>query len=186
MLTRQKAYLIKGTKEILSGREAGKALADTVLKQLADSAPDTILPLDFSKVEFIDFSCADEFLTKILRRVTSGELGTRFIVIQGMSQNVEENIAAVLVIRELVCAKLSADGKIQLMGKIGTELIETYTLATKKGKITANDVREIAPRLGISAISNRLARLHKMGLLLKIKEIGVESGGRQFIYIPVG
>lgn len=186
MLKRQKAYLVKGTAEILSGREEGKALAEKALSHLEVLEPDSILPLDFCKVKFIDFSCADEFLTKIIRRITSGELGTRFIVLQGMSPNVEENISAVLIIRDLVCPKLSRDGDVELLGKIGTELVDTYKLAAKKGKITASDVKEIAPRLGVSAISNRLARLHKMGLLLRIKEVGIQTGGRQFVYMPVG
>src|SRR5438128_2232866 len=101
MLKRQKAYLVKGSADILSGREEGKALAEKALKHLEVLEPDSILPLDFSKVKFIDFSCADEFLTKIIRRITSGELGTRFIVLQGMPLNVEENISAVLIIRDL-------------------------------------------------------------------------------------
>lgn len=186
MLKKQKAYPVKGSSEILSGRDEGKTLAQVVLNHLEELEPDSILPLDLSDVKFIDFSCADEFLTKIIRRIISGELGTRFILLQGMSVNVEENFSAVFKIRELVCPKTSKGGKVELLGRVGAELAETYMLAAKKGKITASDVRAIAPRVGLSAISNRLTRLYKMRLLMRVKEVGVETGGRQFVYVPVG
>jgi hypothetical protein len=185
MLKEQKPFLVKGQTNILSGRDEGRMLAETALQYLQSLEPDSVLPLDFSKVRFIDFSCVDEFLTRILRRIVSGELGTRFIVLQGMTPTVEESIAAVFAIRELVCPKITKDGEIELIGKIGTELMETYRLAAKRGRITARDVKEIAPRVGTSAISNRLAKLQKMGLLVRRSEVGMESGGRQFIYEPV-
>ena len=133
----------------------------------------------------MDFSCADELMTRVLRRIRSGELGTRFILLQDLSPSVEENLAAVFAIRDLVCPKLTKRGKSELLGKIGPELAETYQLAVRKGTITARDVMAIAPDVGISAISNRLAKLQAMGLLVRTKEGAPESGGRQFVYQAV-
>jgi len=98
---------------------------------------------------------------------------------------VEENLAAVFEIRDLVCPKLTKGGKIELLGKIGPELMETYHLAVRRGKITTRDVMVIAPDVGISAISNRLAKLQTMGLLVRTKEGAPEGGGRQFVYQAV-
>jgi hypothetical protein len=98
---------------------------------------------------------------------------------------VEENIAAVFAIRDLVCPKRTKGGKIELLGKIGPELAETYQLAVRKGRITAREVLAIAPGVGISAISNRLAKLQTMGLLVRTQEGARESGGRQFVYQAV-
>ena len=64
----------------------------------------------------------------------------------------------------------------------GPELAETYRLAVRKGRITARDVLVIAPEVGISAASNRLAKLQAMGLLMRTREAAPESGGRQFAY----
>jgi len=185
MLKKERPYSVRGRTEILSGRAEGKALAERVLKYLETLGPDRVLPLNFGKVRFIDFSCADEFLTRVLRRIMSGELGTRFIVLKGMSHTVEENIAAALSIRDLVCPRIDREGNIALLGKIGTELVDTYRLAARRRKITARDVMEIAPHVRISAISNRLAKLQKMGLLVRIRDVAVRSGGRQFVYEPV-
>ena len=185
MLKKQKPFLVKGKAEILSGREEGRALAEKILERMEQLDPDSILPLDFRGVAFIDFSCADELLTRVLRRIISGELGTRFIMLQGMSPNIEENVSAVFTIRQLACPKVTREGTVGILGKIGTELLETYKLAARKGKITARDVFEIAPRVRISAISNRLAKLQKIGLLMRTREIGVGTGGRQFVYEPV-
>ena len=185
MLKRQKPYVVKGASDILSGREEGKGLAEKALKHLESLEPNSVVPLDFSKARFMDFSCADEFLTKVLRRITSGELGTRYIVLQGMSPTLEENVVAALTLRDIACPKITKDGSVELIGKISTELIDTYKLAARKGRITARDVVAIAPRVGISAISNRLTKLQKMGLLLRTKEFGGEAGGRQFVYESV-
>ena len=184
-LKRQKPHAVEGRTELLNGRREGRELADRLLAQLASSEPDSILPVDFGKVTFMDFSCADELMTRVLRRIRSGELGTRFILLQDLSPSVEENLAAVFAIRELVCPKLTKGGKIELLGKIGPELAETYHLAVRKGTITAREVMGIAPDVGNSAISNRLAKLHTMGLLARTKGGAPESGGRQFVYQAV-
>jgi hypothetical protein len=184
-LKRQKPQVVEGRTELLNGRQEGRELADRLLAQLEASEPDSILPVDFGKVNFIDFSCADELMTRVLRRIKSGELGTRFILLQDIPPSVEENLAAVFAIRDLVCPRLTKGGKIELLGKIGPELAETYNLAVRKGTITARDVMAIAPDVGISAISNRLAKLQTMGLLVRTKEGAPASGGRQFIYQAV-
>lgn len=184
-LKRQKPHAVAGRTDLLNGRREGRALADRLLAQLAASEPDSILPVDFGQVRFMDFSCADELLTRVLRRIRSGELGTRFILLQDLPPSVEENLAAVFAIRDLVCPKLTKGGQIELLGKIGPELTETYQLAVRKGTITARDVMAIAPDVGISAISNRLAKLQAMGLLVRTTEGAPESGGRQFVYQAV-
>ena len=184
-LKRQKPHQVKGGTDLLNGRRQGRALADRLLAHLAAVAPDSILPVDFGKVTFMDFYCADELMTRVLRRIRSGELGTRFILLQDLAPSVEENLAAVCAIRDLVCPKRTTGGTIDLLGKIGPELTETYKLAVRKGKITAREVMAIAPGVGISAISNRLAKLQTMGLLVRTQEVAPESGGRQFVYQAV-
>ncbi|MCI0371428.1 MAG: hypothetical protein L0214_08605 [candidate division NC10 bacterium] len=184
-LKRQKPHEVRGKTDVLNGRREGRALADRLLAHLAAIEPDSILPLDFGQVRFMDFSCADELLTRVLRRIRSGELGTRFILLQDLAPSVEENLAAVFQIRDLVCPKRTKGGKIELLGKIGPELAETYQLAVRKGRITARDVMAIAPDVGISAISNRLAKLQTLGLLVRTQEGAPGTGGRQFVYQAV-
>ncbi len=181
-LKRQKPHVVEGRTDLLNGREEGRELAERLLAQLAASEPDSILPADFGKVRFMDFSCADELMTRVLRRIKSGELGTRFILLQDLPPSVEENLAAVFAIRGLVCPKLAKGGKVELLGKIGPELAETYQLAVRKGTITARDVAAIAPDVGVSAISNRLAKLQTMGLLIRTKGGAPGGGGRLFLY----
>jgi hypothetical protein len=184
-LKRQKAYEVQGRTDLLNGRREGHELGERLLAQLAASEPDSILPVTFGKVRFMDFSCADELLTRVLRRIRSGELGTRFILLQDLPPSVEENLAAVCALRDLVCPKLTKGGKIELLGKIGPELAETYHLAVRKGTITTREVMAIAPTVKISAISNRLAKLQTMGLLVRTEAGAAERGGRQIRYQAV-
>ena len=147
-LKRQKPHAVAGRTDLLNGRPEGRELADRLLAQLAASEPDSILPVDFGQVRFMDFSCADELMTRVLRRIRSGELGTRFILLQDLPPSVEENLAAVCAIRDLVCPKRTTGGEIELLGKIGPELMATYQLAVRKGTITAREVTGDRPGRG--------------------------------------
>ena len=62
---------------------------------------DAVTPLDFANVSFIDISCADELLCKLLMRIGSGELGNRFTFIQNANDSVRETFEAVLKLRDL-------------------------------------------------------------------------------------
>ena len=44
---------------------------------------DHVTPLDFSNVTFMDVSCADEMLNKLIMRIRSGELGGRYVTVRG-------------------------------------------------------------------------------------------------------
>ena len=61
----------------------------------------TVVPLDFEQVQFVDVSCADEMLNKLLLRLRSGELKDRFVFIVSANASVRETLEAVLQLRDL-------------------------------------------------------------------------------------
>lgn len=175
--------------DILNGREQGKRIREEILKRLARESLDIILPLNFERVKFIDFSFADEMLGTLLRRILSGELGERYIVLESLNNSLKENIDVALKARELVCVYVNARGEDEILGKLSEQLRETYFAAVRKGKITAREVLNQFENLHsmhhISAASNRLTRLQEMGLLCKTKDEVVNGGGRQYVYEPI-
>ncbi|MDD5584334.1 MAG: DUF4325 domain-containing protein [Candidatus Omnitrophica bacterium] len=183
MLKRITAFAID--QEMLNGREEGARIREEILRKLESEAPDIVLPLDFSKVKFIDFSFADEMLGRLLRRTQSGELGERFVVLEGLNDSLKENLHIALKEKELVCVFIKPNSEVEILGKLSDELKNTYFAAVKKGKITARDIFELDKMDNISAASNRLTRLKEMGLLTKTKDEVVNGGGRQYVYEAV-
>lgn len=155
---------------------------DEVIKRLESEAPDIVLPIDFSKATVVDFSFADEFLCRIIRRILSGDLGEKYIVIESLKESLRENINIAFKERELVCIYVKPDSSVEILGKVSEELRKTYFAAIEKGKITARDVLELEKLENISAASNRLTRLKDLGLLRKTTDEVITGGGRQYVY----
>ena len=109
------AYCFAGEQGILSGRPRGAELLAELMQHLLRGPANAATPLNFSRVSFIDVSCADEMLNKLLLRLTSGELGRRYVYIVGANISVRETIAAVLQLRELA-ALYKDGGDIEVLG----------------------------------------------------------------------
>jgi predicted transcriptional regulator len=183
MLKKVSSYILE--KDVLSGRQEGATYREALIKRLEIEAPDVVLPIDFSKVKVVDFSFADEFLCRIIRRVLSGDLGEKYIVVESLTESLKENIGMALKERELACIYIKPDSSVEILGKISDELKKTYLAAVDKGKITARDVQEFDSMDNISAASNRLTRLKDLGLLRKTTDEAITGGGRQYVYEPV-
>ena len=117
------AYLFAGEQGILSGRPRGAELLSELMQHLLSGPADAATPLDFSRVSFIDVSCADEMLNKLLLRLASGELGRRHVYIAAANISVRETIAAVLQLRELA-ALYKDGGHIEVLGVLKTPMRE--------------------------------------------------------------
>ena len=138
MLKRTPPFAFSAPNGILSGRERGGEVLDRLMVSLRDSDPDGVTPLDFSEVDFIDISCADEFLTKLLMRIGSGELGTRYVFIQGANLSVRETLEAVCRLRNL--AVLCKEGeRVDLLGTLKTPIREALDVMLRLRKGTSSE-----------------------------------------------
>ena len=93
------------------------------MQHLLSGPADSATPLDFSRVSFLDVSCADEMLNKLLLRLASGEIGHRYVYIAGANISVRETIAAVLHLRELAALYKNGD-HVEVLGVIKTPMRE--------------------------------------------------------------
>lgn len=170
---------IAGT-EVLNGREEGRKIFDKIVQRLESLSVDTLLPISFEGVKFLDYSCADEIICRTVSRIRSRDIDSRFIIIQDASPTVEENILIALTTRE-TCCLLERGNKVEVIGKISEPLRETYTFALKKGVVTTGEV-EKEFGLKVSACSNRLATLESMGLIYKVEEGPTGRGGKRYLF----
>jgi hypothetical protein len=102
-------------------RPTGAAVRDRIEAALAESDCAMAL-LDFSDIELLDFSCADEVVAKLL--LDGPDRGGRTVVLQGLSEDQYEAIEQVLVHHGLaVVAVSTGDGSSmpQLIGWVSAD-----------------------------------------------------------------
>ena len=194
MVVQTKSFVFE---EALLGGRGRQALVvkDALLRHLEEAPANSVTPLDLCRVEFLDFSAADEIIAKVLLRLRSGELGSRYVVLQGVGEAPRESINAALLARDLVCPirpcdcenakheETAQDDKL-VLGSLPQPLLETYCLALERGQITARDVADTFG-LKISACSNRLTKLQELRLFHRTGEEVIDRGGKQFLYEAV-
>jgi anti-anti-sigma regulatory factor len=162
----------------LSGRPKGEKILKDLLAHLTRYPVGARIPLDFTGVKFLDISCADEFLNRLLLRLRSGEIEERFLIIRGVNPSVRETIDAVLRLRGLVILCEGEDG-FSLLGEIKQPVQEALAILMQRKRLTSADLaRELKKTL--TSACNRLTLLQKMGLAYRVKEEGI--AGRQYYY----
>jgi hypothetical protein len=164
---------------VLGGREDGQDVRRRILELLQSASPDAVLRIDFSKVQMLDFSAADELLASLLARTTSGELGRRRFYLSGVDEGVREGIVAVLTLRKRVCLEMTESGHVRVLGPLSPPHQETLRFAIERGSVTAADVAErFWTEPNMTAATNRLNALVAAGLLLRDVEQGGPRGAR--------
>ncbi|BDI31496.1 hypothetical protein CCAX7_35470 [Capsulimonas corticalis] len=184
MILRLPPYAIPFPDEILHGRSPGKAIREIVTEHIEELPANSVLPLDFEGVRFVDYSFSDEFVAKLVKRIAGGDLVGKFVVLYHLSDLVRENIQAALTLRQLVAVHQRTNGDVELLGRVNEETLDTFNLARTKGKLTARDL-SIDGNLSITASSNRLSRLTDMGIMARVSNIPVEAGGRQYVFSAI-
>ena len=116
-------FVFQADSGILSGRGRGEELLKELTEYLRRTEPDAVTPLDFSEIQFMDISSADECVTKLLMRIGSGELGTRYVYLTGANESIRETVEAVMKLRGLATLHKSDDG-VQILGTLKTPIRE--------------------------------------------------------------
>ncbi|OGG43772.1 MAG: hypothetical protein A3F84_13410 [Candidatus Handelsmanbacteria bacterium RIFCSPLOWO2_12_FULL_64_10] len=180
MLHKSSPFILTAPNGILTGRDKGEKVLNQAMDHLRAIEFETVVPLDFGQVEFIDISCADEFLARLLMRIGSGELGTRFVFIQGVNPSVRETVEAVLRLRGLT-ALLKEDHRVVVVGDLKRPMRETLDVLIQKKQVTSSDVATALDK-NVNIVCNRLNALQRLGLICRVRDGSVPGGGRQYYY----
>lgn len=164
---------------ILGGRDS--AAKRDLMARLERLPANSLLVLDLSHIEFMDYSWADEVVASLLEASRQAK-APRFIVVRQPSRSVSESIAAAVSLHGLTCVQVDVAGKPEVLGGLSPALLQTYQLAVDRGQISAQDLPD---SLSPSTKSNRLKELERRGLLYRVGEEIIDGGGRRFIYEPV-
>ena len=161
-------------------RETGRVIRESIEARLDREPEGMVVALDFSHVGIVDFSCADEVISKLIARLQGLEYGDKYVVLQGLTPTHEENIAVALERKKLAVLVSRPDGSWCLLGTLNPYLSEALQLVMQHKEITARDLAD-ETHVDISLASTKLLNLFKARLVQRTSE-RLPDGGRQFIY----
>jgi hypothetical protein len=122
-------------------RPTGAAVRTRIEATLAHSNCLTAL-LDFSDIELVDLSCADEVVAKLLLTVRTAY----FVVLQGLREDHHEAIEHVLTHHRLAVAAVPPGSRApRVLGWVGADAREAFACVTEQGPL---DVAALAQDLG--------------------------------------
>lgn len=163
----------------LATRSSARTIRESLEgKTIALDASDNVV-IDFTGVEAMTISFADEFLGKFYTALAAGDIPAQVVLLRGLNEDTRETVTVCLQRRELVAAA-DGNGTVQLVAA-PEFLVETYLHAAALGTFRANDLSD---QLGITPqnANNRLRRLAAAGALRRQRVSAPERGGKEFTY----
>jgi hypothetical protein len=118
-------------------RPTGAAVRSRIEAALAASNCLTAL-LDFSGIELLDLSCADEIVAKLLLADAGRPL--RCVVLQGLREDQHEAIDHVLTHHRLVAAVVPGNGGLRLLGCASADAREAFACICERGQLRVVDL----------------------------------------------
>lgn len=160
-------------------RPSGRAVRVRIERDLEKEPDGSIVSLDFSEIGVIDYSCADEIVTKLVSRLLSGEYGDRYLLLIGLNENQKENIEVALERKDLAIVAEMRDAGRVVLGNLNNYLKDTLDFIVNKKKATSKDLSD-ARKLEANTSGTRLLNLHKKRLVKRVEE--ARADGKIWVY----
>lgn len=173
-----KEELGNGSKDLVT-RPSGQAIRERIERDIENEANGAVVALDFSKIGVIDYSCADEIVTKLVSRLLSGEYGDKYLLLIGLNENQKENIEVALERKDLAIMAEMRDNNRVVLGNLNNYLKDTLDFIVKKKKATSKDLSD-ARKFEPNTSGTRLLNLHKKRLVKRVEE--ARADGKILVY----
>jgi hypothetical protein len=151
------------------------------LDDLLEGRSNVDLTIDFTGVNVMNISFADEFLGKFL---TSHDFASSGATVKVAGLNADNRYSVLVCVerRKTSVAILEEDGTLGLLGD--PILVETFRVGTELKQFKSGDIGDV---LGLSPqnANNRLKKLADAGALRKKQVTGSSRGGKEFVYETV-
>ncbi|NUN49903.1 MAG: hypothetical protein HUU15_13840 [Candidatus Brocadiae bacterium] len=169
-----------GAGGIISGRKSTPAIRERLEAAFQDIRQGGVEILDFSHVDVLDFSGADEVVAKLAGRLAEGEYGTGTLVLTGCNEAVREGIHAALSTKGSCLMHFESRKKWSILGELEPYLKETLDLVMRSGTLLARDLATEC-KLKLNTASTRLINLLERRLVIR-KEDPATKIGREYTY----
>jgi len=139
-----------------------------------------LLKIDLQNTNSIDSSFCREGFVNLISEL-SLSLNRPQVLFINVSENVVQNLEVSFTYHKKYCLIIDKDSKFQIVGKSAEPFRETIEAMIK---LKEARVRDVAKELGIeelNTVNNRLKNIFDL-CIIKRKEVGQESGGKEFIY----
>ena len=173
-----KDELGNGSKDLVT-RPSGQTIRERIERDMGKEPEGSVIALDFSKIGVIDYSCADEIVTKLVSRLLSGEYGDRYLLLAGLNENQKENIEVAIERKDLAVMAEMRDGSRVVLGNLNNYLRDTLEFIVKKKKATSKDLAD-ARKIEANTSGTRLLNLYKKRLVKRVEE--TRSDGKVWAY----
>src|SRR3990172_3642064 len=173
-----KDELGNGSKDLVT-RPSGQAIRERIERDIAKEPDGAVVALDFSKIGVIDYSCADEIVTKLVSRLLAGEYGDKYLLLAGLNENQKENIEVEIERKDLAVMAEMRDGSRIVLGNLNNYLRDTLDFIVKKKRATAKDLTD-AKKIEANTSGTRLLNLYKKRLVKRVEE--TRSDGKVWAY----
>ena len=167
---------------ILVTRRLGEKVRQNILAALDRNAEPTSLLLDFNEIRILDYSCADELVSRLAIELQSRLYGQYFLLLTGLDDMIHENIAVALKQREiaLLCER---EQQWHVIGSLRPYIEQGLSLLNNERVITSRELADVEG-ISINAACNRMNELCRMGLAYRNPGPPL-SGGKIFQYISI-
>jgi len=173
-----KDELGNGSKDLVT-RPSGQAIRERIERDIKDEPDGAVVALDFSKIGVIDYSCADEIVTKLVSRLLAGEYRVKYLLLSGLNENQKENIEVAIERKDLAVMAEMRDGSRVVLGNLNNYLRDTLDFIVKKKRATAKELAD-AKKIEANTSGTRLLNLYKKRLVKRIEE--ARSDGKVWTY----
>jgi len=167
-----------GSKDLVT-RPSGQAIRVRIERDIEKEADGAVVALDFTTIGVIDYSCADEIVTKLVSRLLSNEYGDKYLLLIGLNENQKENIEVALERKDLTIMAEMRDNSRVVLGKLNNYLKDTLDFIVKKKTATSKDLSD-ARKLEANTSGTRLLNLHKKRLVKRVEVVRAE--GKILVY----
>ena len=126
---------------VLVTRPTGAAVRGRIEAALADSTCEMVL-LDFTAVDCLDFSCADEVIAKLVLGLAAGQRVT--VALRGLCDEQREAVTHVLEHHGLAVTALHHDAPPELIGATDEDLRAAFAAVWSRGALDAPLLAELS------------------------------------------
>jgi hypothetical protein len=173
-----KEELGNGSNDLVT-RPSGQNIRERIERDI-DKEPDgSVVALDFAKIGVIDYSCADEIVTKLVSRLLAGEYGDKYLLLSGLNENQKENIEVAIERKDLAVVAEMRGGSRVVLGNLNNYLKDTLDFIIRKKKTTSRELSE-AKRVEANTSGTRLLNLYKKRLVKRAEEM--RNDGKVWVY----
>lgn len=174
---------IRGRNRSLFTKGDTEDMEHELLATLTALGPGTLLLVDVSGIR-ISSEAARQLLRRALLRITTGELADRFLVLSDLGESLY-NVEVMFLGESLTMVERSEEDGPTLRGVVDPAIRDTYGYLIRRPTATASTLLNDLDLTTISAATNRLTNLTKLGLARRIAQRPVSGGGREYVYAAV-